>query len=139
MPPLPSKSPRRRNAPPLKTPLPREGRKGRCPRWPLEDDASPVELKLWRELWHSPQAVQWELLGYTRMVARYVRRLLDAEKVDAPAVVNREVRQLEDRLGLSPVAMLRLRWEISDDVEAKAAAVVAMPDLPDRWRNAAAG
>ena len=26
-----------------------------------------------------------------------------------------EVRQLEDRLGLSPMAMLRLRWQISSD------------------------
>lgn len=26
-----------------------------------------------------------------------------------------EARQLEDRLGLTPMAMLRLRWEISDD------------------------
>ena len=35
-----------------------------------------------------------------------------------------EVRQLEDRLGLTPMALLRLRWEISADElqEARAAA-----------------
>lgn len=44
-----------------------------------------------------------------------------------------EARQLEDRLGLTPMAMLRLRWEISDDD------AVAEPSLvvvkPDRWNR----
>jgi hypothetical protein len=48
-----------------------------------------------------------------RVVARYVVLLAEAE-VGEPKVAA-EVRQIEDRLGLSPMAMLRLRWEIAPD------------------------
>lgn len=50
-----------------------------------------------------------------RTVARYCRVLVDAEKrLAMPALLN-ECRQLEDRLGLSPMAMLRLRWSVAVD------------------------
>lgn len=57
----------------------------------------------------------WERLGWHRAVARYVRRLVESEKRDASSALCGEVRQLEDRLGLSPMAMLRLGWEIAED------------------------
>lgn len=57
----------------------------------------------------------WERLGWHRAVARYVRRLVESEKRGASSALCGEVRQLEDRLGLSPMAMLRLGWEIAED------------------------
>lgn len=72
-----------------------------------------VEGELWAELWATPQAVAWERLGWTREVAQYVRWKAKAEQGDLDA--SKEARQLADRLGLSPLAMLRLRWEIADD------------------------
>jgi hypothetical protein len=37
------------------------------------------ERKLWADLWKTPQATQWEKLGWTREVAQYVRHKVKAE------------------------------------------------------------
>lgn len=71
------------------------------------------EQALWGDLWRTPQAVAWERLGWTRTVAQYARWQIRGELGDMDAA--KEARQLSDRLGLSPLAMLRLRWEISAD------------------------
>lgn len=92
------------------TKLPAEGRQGDAPAWPFGDEPPAV----WSQLWATPQAAAWERLGWTRVVARYCRILLAAEAEPTAAMLG-EVRQLEDRLGLSPMAMLRLRWEIAAD------------------------
>lgn len=72
-----------------------------------------VEAELWADLWHTPQAVAWERLGWTREVAQYVRWKAKAEQGDLDAA--KEARQLADRLGLNPLALLRLRWEVAED------------------------
>lgn len=78
-----------------------------------------AEVKLWRELWRTPQAVIWEQLAWSREVAQYVRWKVRAEQGDLDAA--KEARQWSDRLGLNPLALLRLRWEIekTDEAEAK--------------------
>lgn len=38
-----------------------------------------------------------------------------AENFEASGALLGEVRMLEDRLGLSPMAMLRLRWEVVEE------------------------
>lgn len=76
-----------------------------------------LEALLWKDLWRLPQAVQWERLGWTRDVAQYVRHKVMAELGDLDGA--REARQWSDRLGLSPVAMLRLRWEVVSDETAE--------------------
>lgn len=93
--------------------LPAGGRKGDAPDWPLAQAAEYPEWKLWRELWSTPQAVEWERQGWTRVVARYVRYCLAAEALEKDAMS--EARQLEDRLGLTPKAMRLLLWTISTD------------------------
>jgi hypothetical protein len=109
--PAPSRNPRRRNARPDWRQLPPAGRSGPPPDWPLGRQTARVKT-LWTELWASPQATAWGDLGWTRVVARYTTLLLEAEKRDASAALLSEVRQLEDRLGLTPMAMRRLQWEI---------------------------
>jgi hypothetical protein len=79
------------------------------------------ERALWAELWKTPQATQWEKLRWDREVAQYVRWKCRGEAGDLDAA--KEARQLADRLGLNPLAMLRLRWE----VEAVAAPAAAAP------------
>lgn len=109
--------------------LPAEGRQFEAPRWPY-DLFLDGEHQLWRDLWATPQAAAWDRLGAgtVRVVARYVRLSCRAEGVAAgksslaDAQVLGEVRQLEDRLGLSPMAMLRLRWEVVADEVAEARA-----------------
>lgn len=77
-----------------------------------------LEATLWGDLWRLPQAVQWERLGWTRDVAQYVRHKVMAELGDMDGA--KEARQWSDRLGLSPMAMLRLRWEVvADEVTAR--------------------
>lgn len=123
MPPLPKPADqrRRRNAPIANTlKLPKAGRQGPPPAWPYAGKMTKADAGLWAQLWATPAAAAWELNNWTRVVARYVRLLRTTEsEMDAPsAALLAEVRQLEDRLGLTPAAMLRLRWEIdgSDDV-----------------------
>jgi hypothetical protein len=97
--------------------LPAEGRSGPAPRWPLAGKLHQHELQTWRELWTAPQAVVWEQQGSgcARVVARYVRVLMRAESIDSVATDMAEARQLEDKLGLTPVAMRRMLWRIVED------------------------
>lgn len=114
--PKPADQRRRRNAVPGSVHLPRSGRPGAPPEWPL-DAPSGSERDLWAKLWAMPQAVAWEKLGVERLVARYARVLLKAEE-DLTINLLTEARHLEDKLGLHPAALQRLRWEIVDDLEA---------------------
>ena len=111
--PAPNPQARRRNARPDWRALPAAGRSGRAPSWPI-GKANRKQSALWRSLWATPQAVAWEELGWTRTVARYVQVLLVCEGPECSAAMLSEARQLEDRLGLSPMAMKRLQWEITD-------------------------
>lgn len=72
-----------------------------------------LELKLWRKLWHTPQAAAWEHLGWIRDVATYARLSVLGELGDLKSL--QEARMWSDRLGLTPMSMLRLRWKVSDD------------------------
>ena len=93
--------------------LPAEGRKGDPPDWPLYGNPTAVQAEAWRELWATPQAVMWERQGWTRVVARYVIVMLEAELLNKDALA--EARQLEDRLGLTPKAMRLLLWVVAPD------------------------
>ncbi|MFB7671667.1 hypothetical protein ACFC26_09640 [Kitasatospora purpeofusca] len=104
------------------TRLPAEGRLGDPPRFPLpplvvqDSDLAVLrerELDLWTDLWTTPQAVMWERTHSVLAVARFVRFSVLAENGNTKSAT--EARQLEDRLGLNPQAMLRLRWEIAPD------------------------
>jgi hypothetical protein len=93
--------------------LPAEGRKGPPPDFPLPNPTE-GELQVWAGLWKLPQAVEWERLEYTRVVGRYCRMLVDTEEHSPKIQMLVEVRQLEDRLGLSPRSLVQLRWEVAD-------------------------
>lgn len=113
MPTVPKFDPVRRHARagPLK--LPAGGRKGPTPPWPIPGGTSVAVLKLWDELWHCPQAVAWERLEWTRVIARYAITAVAAERLDRVSMA--EARQLEDKLGLTPKAMRLLLWEVVED------------------------
>lgn len=119
--PAPDPNSRRRKSGQLKngmTVLPAAGRSGATPSWPLFTDPSNAELDLWDSLWRKPQAVMWEREGSERVVARYAMVVILAENPSNPsAALLSEVRQLEDRLGLSPMAMKRLMWSVEQKKE----------------------
>lgn len=144
MPGPPPKDPgsrRRRNADRTQDPLirlPRAGRTGATPAWPLSE-ASDDEIALWRELWRTPQAAAWEKLGWTRVVGRYARLCVAAEAHGAKITLAGECRQMEDRLGLSPMAMLRLRWKIDEGDEVADARKRREPSTRERLKAVDAG
>jgi hypothetical protein len=82
------------------------------PAWPLPTP-SDYEAAMWADLWGYPQAVMWERLNIGREVAQYVRWKTLAEHGNLEA--SKEARQLGDRLGMTPLALLRLRWEVPAD------------------------
>lgn len=93
--------------------LPTEGRQGPAPEWPLSEPSA-RELEVWAALWGMPQAVAWERMSCQFDVASYVRLLVHGESRPVVAALA-EARQLSDRLGLNPAAMLRNRWRVVDD------------------------
>jgi len=101
-----------------------------------------TETELWRELWHTPQAVEWERLRWTREVAQYVRwkALAEVGNLDA----GKESRQYADRLGLTPKGMRGLMWtiavdEVKEKRDTKTAAAATGTDGPTaRRRNLSA-
>lgn len=92
--------------------LPADGRKGRLPTWPLEEQ-SPREKKLWREMWKLPQAIAWEEMRQHWAVGLLVRMRVRAESDGSSAALLMELRQHEDSLGLTTPGMLRNRWKLS--------------------------
>lgn len=96
--------------------LPTGGRKGKAPPWPLGEPTA-RELDVWRRLWRLPQAAAWEAGGaFDITIARYAWLKVSTEG-DTSASMLGELRQLEDRLGLNPVSMARLRWVVDDHTE----------------------
>lgn len=99
-------------------PLPAGGYTGPIPAWPL-DRATSAEQARWEWLWRTPQATRWAQLRIDDLVARYVRNCIllegGAALTVAQAYLVSEVRQQEDRLGRSPLAMLRMRWDVVTD------------------------
>ncbi len=92
-----------------------------------------LERSVWASLWRTPQATQWERLGWTRDVAQFVRWRVLGELGDLRAAI--EARQWSDRLGLNPAAMQRLRWEVDTD-DTAATALPRRADSPaHRYRT----
>lgn len=93
-----------------------------------------TEQELWTQLWHTPQAQEWDRLRWTREVAQYVRWKAAAECGDLDA--GRESRQYADRLGLSPKGMRSLMWVIApDEVQERREAKKANETATERRRH----
>lgn len=96
------------------------------------EQASDAEIQLWSELWAMPQAVIWAESHAHRELAQYCRWKIRAEGGNLDA--GKEARMLSDRLGLNPLALLRLRAEIEqvqkaqeDGVKRREAAAKKVP------------
>ena len=77
------------------------------------EQAADAEAAIWADLWEAPQAAIWaENSASVREVALYARWMVRAEQGDAKAAA--EARQLSDRLGINPAALLKLRAEIEN-------------------------
>ncbi len=148
--PLPSKNPRRRNAPTIPTTtLPASGRKGPAPKCPYE--LAEAGAKWWRWAWALPQAMAWSdgdlyalarrarledmvaALGFAdeldltdllagvsdREAVQRVEWALTMLKRSASGQLNleKEMRELDGKFGLTAEALAKLRWTIVADEE----------------------
>lgn len=110
--------------------LPRSGRKGETPRFPLTASTH-RERTLWASVWRLPQAIQWEANEQFVEVALYVRSLADAEQRDASVAARTLVRQFQEGLGISLPGMNRLRWIIDDDTASTSSPTANKPEAGD--------
>lgn len=72
-----------------------------------------TEKALWRELWRTPQAAEWDRLKWTREVAQYVRHKAAAEVGSLDD--SKEARLRGEALGLTPTGLRKLMWVIDHD------------------------
>lgn len=110
--------------------LPANGYDGPVPDWPLVNSPSDAEHELWLSVWRTPQAAMWAESGFVRVVARYVMVAVLSEMEPTGAILS-EVRQLEDRLGLSSMALKKLQWVIEDDSSVALAEVTSIDRYAD--------
>lgn len=87
------------------------------PKW------TPNQRKIWRELWSSPQASQWDD-SCAAAVAMYMCHTLAVLEGTATAWQAQEARHLADRLGLTPQGMLALGWRLPEPGESMPYATV---------------
>lgn len=110
MPPLPKPDSQRRNRVPPRIPvvmLPADGRSQDPPPCPLRGD------QWWNLVWASPSATQWrdeDVPAVSRLGV-----LLECFDTTHDPKFLPEIRQLEDRLGLTPKARAQLHWVVADE------------------------
>lgn len=85
-----------------------------APRLPTGRKWSAAERKLWRELWASPQATQWDDSA-APAVAMLVVHVVSVLSGAGAAWRAREARALADALGLTPAGLAALGWQIGDE------------------------
>lgn len=79
--------------------------------------------------------VDSDLIEVAEAVERAVRAL--AANASGKNLIEREMRELDDRLGLTPKGLAQLRWKIIDDVpdDDTGGAPVAVADIDERRRR----
>lgn len=114
------------------TVLPFEGRDGPAPALPQWRDWTDRTLDWWAEMWSTPQAAAWDQTGRSMHTLALLHHELMTDAGNA-AKISAEMRQHEDRHGLTPKAMLQLRWRIGAPKEETPARVLELvPSAPAR-------
>lgn len=131
--PKPSDQRRRRNKPEPKVTLP-PGDSGReVPPLPFLDEASDFTKRWWETVWRSPMAAMWDPSD-ALVLARMAQLVQQVSLGDGSPQVLSEIRQLEDRMGLSPLARRRIGWELPPEEEAEARKADNVADMK-KWRQ----
>ena len=110
-PPKPAAQRRRRNRAPAPVKLPAEKNANKAPSLPGATSYSKATRAWWATIWRSPMAAVW-LEADVPALVRLATLIELLEQGEATAMVLAEIRQLEDRFGLSPLARRRLQWEV---------------------------
>src|SRR4051812_15935594 len=91
--------------------LPASGRTGRAPALPGASSLPREARDWWATVWRSPMAAVYVAADVPALI-RAARLVAKSAEGAANAAELAELRQLEDRFGLSPLARRRLQWEI---------------------------
>ncbi len=91
--------------------LPVGGRKGKPPTLPGAKQLGKPARDWWSAVWRSPMAGVF-LEADVPALIRAARLVAKEAAGEASASELSELRQLEDRFGLSPLARRRLQWEV---------------------------
>lgn len=94
--------------------LPAEGREGDPPSLPKGRRWPSATKVAWATLWAKPQATQWDPSGSSLHGWAWLHAELQGGRRSPPSLLS-EMRQIEDRHGLSPRAMKTMRWHIPDE------------------------
>ena len=119
------------------TVLPAEGREGPPPELPAWRPWTQATLDWWAELWATPESTQWDQTGRSLQAYAILHHelMLDADrepKDRKAASISAEMRQHEDRHGLSVKAKLQLRWRVSATATPSATVLELVPAPPAR-------
>lgn len=115
--PKPDGERRNRNAKPFAwTALPAAGRKGKTPSLPTVAGHRWMQSTVawWKKLWATPQATQWREDDPELTRLALIHQTVWLPGAAPAAALLSEMRQIEDRHGLNPKAMLQLRWRIEE-------------------------
>ena len=88
---------------------------------------------LWRLWWRKPQAVIWERTGSGDEVARllFLWERVYRDGPSCPPSVHAQIGTLADKLGMTPKAMLQLRWRIAEDEVEEEIALAVVEEIAD--------
>lgn len=136
--PLPNPQRRRRNAPTVPTTaLPAGGFEGPTPVCPLE--LGEAGVRWWEWAWSTPQAAGWSKGDLFSLARRALFEDLFA--VDRTKSNASEMRELDDRFGLTPKGMAALHWtiveaEVPEEIAADDSKVASLKDRRDKLTRA---
>lgn len=111
--------------------IPAAGNQQPAPAWPLDNEPARAELTMWQQLWTTPQATMWASMHIEHVIARYVTVTCLAEETQQAGLLT-EVRQMEDRLGLTPLSLQKLQWKIEHQEE-QPADTSQSEESKERW------
>jgi hypothetical protein len=114
--PDPSPTRRRRNVPEKVKSLvvlPVEGRRGTVPKPRTDRPLLPASREMWKALWRSPQATQWNLATAVYPLTRLVVLFdMQEREMQVDKGMSAEMRALEKAYGLNAEGMKALNWTI---------------------------
>ena len=112
--------------------LPAEGYDGEAPEFTLPNP-SDRELRVWANLWRTPQAAAWARESSRHSaVENYTRRAVRSEDPEASAAIMAQVHRLGDQLGLTPAGLRENGWVIARDEVTPKRAERSAPSVPTR-------
>lgn len=104
----------------------------KIPRLPKDEEWTDVGRSYWRTLWTSPMAAVYVDADVTALV-RLTRLVQLSYAENLRGDVLAEIRQLEDRFGLSPLSRRRLMFEIDRATTGVTSNTADPPEDDERW------